>query len=104
MADGPLDRIAETAHLPTTAPPTNHGRTPAAWVTVSVVVLGALVSAVAVVLGIPWLFWAGLGLIVIGVVLGQVLRMLGFGQPVPSGPPRGSTASGSDDTTDKEHS
>ena len=104
MADGPLDRTAETAHLPTTAPPTNHGRTPAAWVTVSVVVLGALVSAVALVLEIPWLFWAGLGLIVIGVVLGQVLRMLGFGQPVPSGPPRGSAASGSQVKTDKENS
>lgn len=102
MADGP-DRTPETAHLPRTAPPTNHGRTPAAWVTVSVVVLGALVSAAAVVVAIPWLFWTGLGLIVIGVVLGQVLRMLGFGQPVPSGPSRGSAASG-DDTTDKENS
>lgn len=102
MAEEPLDRTGDTAHLPTAAPPTNHGRTPAAWVTVSIVVLGALVSSAAVVVARPWLFWAGLGLIVIGVVLGQVLRMLGFGQPVPSGPTRGNAAS--EVTTDKENS
>ena len=102
MADEPLDRTAESAHLPAAAPPTNHGRTLAAWVTVSVVVLGGLVSAAAVVVARPWLFWVGIGLIVIGVVLGQVLRMLGFGQPVPSGPPRGGAAS--DVTIDKENS
>ncbi len=104
MADEPLDRTTETAHLPAAAPPTNHGRTPAAWVTVSVVVLGGLLSSAAVVVALPWLFWVGIGVIVISVVLGQVLRMLGFGQPVPSGPPRGSAASGSQVKTDKENS
>jgi hypothetical protein len=102
MADEPLDRTAETGRLPAAAPPTNHGRTPAAWVTVSVVVLGGLLSSAAVVVALPWLFWVGIGVIVIGVVLGQVLRMLGFGQPVPSGPSRGSAASDSQINTDKE--
>jgi len=104
MADEPLDRSAELAHLPKAAPPTNHGRTVAAWVTVSVVVLGALVSSAGVVVALPWLFWAGLGLVVIGVVLGRVLKMLGFGQPSPSGQPGGSAASGSDVDEDKENS
>ena len=103
MADPPLDR-SETARLPHEAPPTNHGRTIAAWVTVVVVLVGASVAAAAVVVALPWLFWVGLGLIVIGVVLGRVLRMLGFGQPAPSGPARGSATSGSDVVDDKEHS
>jgi len=69
------------AELPAAGPPTNHGRTTAAWVTVAVVVVGALVSSLAVVAALPWLFWAGLGVVGIGLVAGRALRMLGFGQP-----------------------
>lgn len=103
MADKPLDGSAERAHLPEVAPPTNHGHTTAAWVTVSVVLVGAVVAAAAVVAAMPWLFWAGIAVIVVGVVLGLVLRALGLGQPEPSGPPRGSEESGSDiDPSTKE--
>lgn len=83
MGDMSLDRSAELAHLPPASPPRNHGHTPAAWVTVVVVVLGSLVTSVALVLGEVWLAWVGAGVIVLGLLVGRVMAMLGFGQPRP---------------------
>lgn len=71
----------EVAHLPVASPPANHGRTTAAWATVTIVVLGSLISSVAVAASLAWLFWVGLGVVVVGLVVGKVLRMLGLGQP-----------------------
>ena len=94
---------SEKAYLPKVASPTNHGHTTAAWVTVSVVVIGAVVSAVAVVSAKPWLCWVGLVVIVVGLVVGRLLRVLGLGQTESSRPARGSTESGSDiDPSSKE--
>jgi len=102
MVDKPLGS-SEKAYLPKVAPPTNHGRTTAAWVTVSVAMLGGVVSAVAVLAAKPWLFWVGLAVIVVGLVVGRLLKMLGLGQPEPSGPAHGSAESGSDiDQSSKE--
>jgi len=95
MAGKPLDN-SERAHLPEAAPPTNHGHTLAAWVTVTVVIVGAVVAAAGLLAGRMWLFWVGLGLVVLAAVIGRVLKALGFGQPEPSGPVRGSSESGSD--------
>ncbi len=95
MAEQPHDR-AEEARLPEAAPPTNHGHTVAAWVTVSVVMVGAVVASAGVLATAAPLFWAGLVVCVLGVVAGRVLRAMGLGQPSPSGPARGSAASGSD--------
>lgn len=75
------NRSGEVNYLPPAAPPRNHGHTTAAWVTVVVVLVGALVSCLAVIFAESWMFWAGLGVIVIGLVLGRVLKMFGFGQP-----------------------
>ena len=96
---------SERTYLPKVAPPTSHGHTTAAWVTVSVVMLGAVMSAVAVVAARPLLFWVGLAVIMVGLVVGRLLKMSGLGQPEPSGPARGSTESGSDiDPSSKEQS
>jgi hypothetical protein len=85
-------RSTERTHLPVASPPRNHGHTTAAWVLVVVVLIGAVVSAVAVMVAQPVLFWVGLGIVLVGVILGRVLKMLGFGQPAdPSRP--GSAAS-----------
>ena len=83
------DRAAELAYLPPASPPTNHGHTVAAWVTVSLVLLGSVISALAVMGAFVWLFWAGMGVVVIGLVAGRVLKMLGFGQPGSTGGTRG---------------
>jgi len=67
-------------HLPPTAPPTNHGRTVAAWTTTWGVVLGGVVAALGVAFTLAWLFWVGMGVIVLTLVLGKVLQLLGHGQ------------------------
>lgn len=77
------DRNVEVAHLPVASPPTNHGHTPAAWTTVVLVLIGSVIASFAVVLGLPWMFWTGLGVVVLGVVVGRIMKMLGLGQPVP---------------------
>ena len=94
---------SEKAYLPKVAPPTNHGRTIAAWVTVSVVMFGGVVSAAGILAAKPWLFWVGLAVIGVGLVVGRLLKVLGLGQTESSGPARGSTESGSDiDPSSKE--
>ncbi len=72
--------VTEAVHLPPSAPPTNHGHTVAAWTTTWVVVAGAVIAAVGLVIAQLWLFWAGLGVCVLGVVIGKVLQVLGYGQ------------------------
>jgi hypothetical protein len=69
--------------LPPSSPPANHGRTSAAWVTMIVITLGALICAVAVAAALPWLFWAGLVVIVLGLIAGKILQAMGFGQLHP---------------------
>ncbi|MBC7289749.1 MAG: hypothetical protein H5T83_00255 [Actinotalea sp.] len=81
MADESLERTTEKVHLPVASPPRNHGHTLAAWVTVIVVMSGSVTAALAVLFAIPWLFWVGMAIIVVGGVVGYVLKMLGFGQP-----------------------
>jgi hypothetical protein len=88
--DGP-----EKAHLPHAAPPTNHGHTLAAWVTVALVIVGAAGASGGVLAGRAWLFWGGLGVVVVAIVVGLTLKAFGFGQPGPSGPARGAERSGS---------
>ena len=83
MDDRSVDRPAELAHLPVASPPRNHGHTVAAWVLVILVLLGAVVAGLALMGDMLWLFWTGLGIVALGVVLGRVLKMLGFGQPGP---------------------
>jgi len=56
-----------------------HGNSVAAWTAVSIVMLGTLVSAIAFPLNSVWVFWAGVVVIVLGVLAGKVLAMMGFG-------------------------
>ncbi len=68
-------------YLPPSSPPHNEGNTVAAWVTVVLVVLGALVASLAIVFALVPLAWVGAGIVVLGLVAGRVLKMLGLGQP-----------------------
>lgn len=80
MDSRPTDPNAERVHLPVAAPPTNHGHTLAAWVTVGLVILGGVAAALGMIAPLPWLVWTGFGIIAVGLVVGRVLKMLGFGQ------------------------
>jgi predicted exporter len=58
----------------------NHGQTPAAWAAVIIATLGFLVGAYAVVVSAVWLFWVAVGIVVVGGIVGWVLKAMGFGQ------------------------
>ena len=79
MADRSTSR-SETAYLPPSAPPTNHGHTTAAWFTTFSVIAGFVVTALGMILAVSWLFWAGRRDHPLGLVIGKVLQVLGHGQ------------------------
>jgi len=57
----------------------NHGSTPAAWTAVTIIMVAFLVGGIGVVVAQPWLFWVGVGLVVVGLVVGKVMQMMGMG-------------------------
>jgi len=58
-----------------------HGNSPAAWTCVAVMLVGALISCIAFVIGVDAtvLFWIGIGVMVVGLILGLALRSAGYG-------------------------
>ena len=58
-----------------------HGNSPAAWTSVTVMLVGTIVGCIAFVIGesATMLFWIGVGIIAVGVILGPVLRSAGYG-------------------------
>jgi len=56
-----------------------HGSTPAAWTAVSIIMIAFVVGGIGVLLALPWLFWVGVGLVVVGVIVGKVMQMMGMG-------------------------
>ncbi|MGO1316484.1 MAG: HGxxPAAW family protein [Cellulomonadaceae bacterium] len=85
MADATENQAGEIAYLPPNAPPTNHGHTLAAWVTMIGILAGVFIAAGAVIAAQVWLFWVGVGVIALSLVVGKVLQVLGFGQPSARG-------------------
>jgi hypothetical protein len=76
---------SEIAYLPPGVPPTNHGHTVAAWVTMAGITLGVLIAAWGVIVAqasSSWLVIFVLGFVVIlaSLIAGLVLRNLGMGQ------------------------
>jgi hypothetical protein len=59
-----------------------HGNTPAAWTAVGIMFVGFLVSGIALPMELPWLFFVGLAVVVLGAVVGKVMQMMGMGQTV----------------------
>ena len=60
----------------------SHGNTPAAWTAVTIMFVGFLISGFALPLELPWLFFVGIGVVVIGAITGKVMPMMGMGSPV----------------------
>jgi hypothetical protein len=88
MADGTKPR---PDYLPPGSPPANHGRTPAAWTTILLVTLGALICALGLVFGSAPIAIAGAGVVVAGLVVGKVMQAMGLGQrrgSATTSPPR----------------
>ena len=57
----------------------DHGSTPAAWTAVTIIMVAFLVGGIGVVAALPWLFWAGVALVVVGLAVGKVMQMMGLG-------------------------
>jgi len=57
----------------------NHGNTPAAWTAVTIVMIAFLVGGIGILVASPVVFWLGVALIVVGVVVGKVMQMMGMG-------------------------
>jgi hypothetical protein len=78
-----LDRSAidyETVQDP------GHGNTLAAWMTVFIILIGAIVATVANILGSWTIFWVGIVVALVGGPgVGLVLRAMGKGKPKGSG-------------------
>ncbi|MFI2102536.1 HGxxPAAW family protein [Isoptericola sp. NPDC019693] len=87
------NRNAEVAYLPPAVPPTNHGHTTAAWTAMIGIMLGVAVGAVGMLPDVPdAVVWVGAVIVAASLVLGLVLRNLGFGQPKDGVTPRRSSA------------
>lgn len=80
MADNISSGASEHLYLPPAPPNDNHGHTTASWTLVVLVLLGVLVAAGGVLVSKPAIFWVGLGVIALGIVVGKVLQVLGHGQ------------------------
>ncbi|GAB2839065.1 hypothetical protein GCM10027074_01800 [Streptomyces deserti] len=59
----------------------SHGHTPAAWTGVTIAFIGFCVAGAFMVMAQPVGFWAGLGIVVLGGVVGGIMRAMGLGQP-----------------------
>lgn len=81
MSENTAPAAPEHLYLPSSPPATNHGHTTASWTLVILVLVGSLVAAAGVIVAEAVLFWAGMGIAVLGVVVGKVLQVLGLGQP-----------------------
>jgi NhaP-type Na+/H+ and K+/H+ antiporter len=58
----------------------SHGSTPAAWTLVTIVMIASVVGAIGIVSANYALFWVGVGLVVVGLIVGKVMQMMGLGQ------------------------
>ncbi|WP_026530647.1 HGxxPAAW family protein [Haematomicrobium sanguinis] len=66
--------------------PLGHGSTPAAWACVTIMIIGVIVSCIGFIVtsaadrnvGIA-MFWAGLVVVAIGLIVGWIMRRAGYG-------------------------
>jgi hypothetical protein len=57
----------------------NHGSTPAAWTAVTIIMVAFLVGGIGVVIAQPPVFWVGVGLVAVGLIVGKIMQMMGMG-------------------------
>jgi hypothetical protein len=56
-----------------------HGHSPAAWTAVIIMLAAFVIGTVAFWLEMEWLVWASAGLLVVGLIVGWVLKRVGYG-------------------------
>jgi hypothetical protein len=56
-----------------------HGNSPAAWTTVIIMLIAFAIGTFAFWFDIAWLVWASAGLVLVGAIVGGILKAVGFG-------------------------
>ncbi|MFE5601518.1 HGxxPAAW family protein [Streptomyces coelicoflavus] len=64
----------------------SHGHTPAAWTGVIIAFIGFCIAGMFMVAAQPWGFWAGMAVVLLGGVVGYIMKMMGLGQPKQTHP------------------
>ncbi|MBV2356984.1 hypothetical protein KUM39_21855 [Streptomyces sp. J2-1] len=59
----------------------SHGHTPAAWTGVTIAFIGFCIAGAFMVMAEPIGFWAGMVVVVLGGVVGMIMRAMGLGMP-----------------------
>ncbi len=57
----------------------HHGSTPAAWTAVTLILIAFLIGGIGLVVGSWVVFWAGVALGVVGLVVGMIMQAMGMG-------------------------
>jgi hypothetical protein len=57
----------------------NHGNTPAAWTAVVVALAGFVVGGIGLMVGSMMLFWIGVALAPVAVIIGVIMGKMGYG-------------------------
>ncbi|MGZ4427555.1 MAG: HGxxPAAW family protein [Nocardioidaceae bacterium] len=61
----------------------HHGNTPAAWTAVMIILVGFTLGGIALVIPNWTLFWIGVAIVPVGIIVGKVMQMMGLGaEPV----------------------
>jgi hypothetical protein len=56
-----------------------HGHSPAAWTSVTIMLIAITIGTVAFFFDVQWLVWASAGLLVVGLIVGWALARAGYG-------------------------
>jgi hypothetical protein len=56
-----------------------HGHSPAAWTAVTIMLVAFAIGTAAFFFDVPWLVWASVVLVVVGLIVGAVLKRVGYG-------------------------
>lgn len=67
----------------------SHGHSPAAWTAVIIMLLAFTIGAVAFFYNLAVVVWASAGLAVVGLIVGWIMKRLGYGVNGPKYQPKG---------------
>jgi len=56
-----------------------HGNSPAAWTAVIIMLVAVAIGTLAFWFNVAWVVWASVGLLIVGAIVGWVLKKLGYG-------------------------
>lgn len=82
-----MDHSTASDHAPALDGHDDHGSTPAAWTTVTIITLAFAVGTLAIVLANWAMFWVGVGLLILGPIVGRIMQAMGLGKKPASRPP-----------------